>query len=110
MNSSTFCTCPHTATREGLIKNGRASNCPIHGDPVPMPTLEEEPLPDGLVQEILSNVRTINRLHKQDARWDQTIARDRHGKTIYDYMELVLEETTKSRAIIAAAVAAKTPQ
>jgi hypothetical protein len=109
MSSGTFCTCPHTATREGLIKNGTSSTCPIHGEPVSVSMLEEEPLPDGLVQEMLNNVRTINRLHVQDTRWDQTIARDRHGKTIYDYMERVLEETKRQRAIVAAAVAAKTP-
>jgi hypothetical protein len=92
------CTCPHTATREGLIKNGTNYLCPIHGQAREAPTLEQEPLPDGLVNEILSNVRTINRLHKQDTRWDQTIARDRNGKTIYDYMQVVLEETQRSRA------------
>jgi hypothetical protein len=93
----TQCTCPHTATREGLIKNGTSKTCPIHGDPVPVPTLEQEPLSNGLVQEMLTNVRTINRLHKQDRRWDQTIARDRNGMTMYDYTERALEELQRRR-------------
>jgi hypothetical protein len=95
----TQCTCPHTATREGLIRNGRDIKCPVHGDPVPMSAIEKEPLPDGMVQEMLTNCRTINRLHKQDVRWDMTIARDRNGKTMYDYMEEALEENVRNRAI-----------
>lgn len=107
----TTCTCPHIATAAGFIRNGRDAKCAIHGDAPPVSTLFDpaEPLPDGVIQEMLTNVRTINRLHINDKRWDQTINRDRHGKTIYDYMQEVLEETQRQRRIVALSVAAKDP-
>lgn len=94
---SSTCTCPHIATREGFIKNGTDVKCPIHGTAPIAPSSEPEILDDKVIQEMLTGVRTINRLHTHDARWDQTIVRVK-GRTMYDHVQLVLEEVQRRRA------------
>lgn len=93
------CTCPHTATREGFIRNGRDKYCPIHGEAIPIAPGMGDPeiLDDKVIQEMLTGVRTINRLHVNDTRYDQTVVRV-NGKTMYDHMQIVLEELQRRRA------------
>jgi hypothetical protein len=109
--SPTSCSCPHTATRNGMIRNGRDNKCPIHGDPVEASPLMGEPeiVDDATLNTLLNGVRTINRLHVQDKRFDYSVERGRSGKHIFEYMQLVIEDLQRQRSIIAAAVEAKTP-